>query len=171
MSNGSLAAYEAFPSTSAPATLSRRATLGVRFVKVATRRLSVPVIRRGKVVDDLPPPRRDLIPFENLASYSGAFITGEDPIWLIASDHGPIHLYDHSDKSVYGFSAAATVGECLIQSKSVRFPSIDSISVLIEIYICSLSPLLLSQEIFVTTENYLISEFREIEDMAQLLSI
>lgn len=120
LTNGSLAVYEAFSSTSAPVPSStRNATLGVRFVKVLNRRLSIPVVRRSKVVDAIPPAAREFVPFHDLASFSGAFITGEDPLWLLATDHGPARLFDHSDRSIYGFTLDSGIGQYLIQSKTV----------------------------------------------------
>jgi cleavage and polyadenylation specificity factor subunit 1 len=102
-------------------------SLGVRFVKVVARRLPIPLVRRARpgvdTSDDLPPPRREFIPFSHFGAYSGVFITGEDPFWLLASDHGPAHLYDYSEKNVHAFSPV--VGEFkgahfMTQSKTVR---------------------------------------------------
>jgi cleavage and polyadenylation specificity factor subunit 1 len=125
LANGSLAVYEAFPSISAASSSSREASLGVRFVKVATRRLSMPVARRGKRgagEDELPPPRREFVPFSRLQGLTGLFATGEDPFWILATDHGPARLFDHADKGVYGFSSIAFEAEeaqYMIQSKAV----------------------------------------------------
>lgn len=49
-------------------------------------------------------------------------MTGDDPLWLIASDHGSAKLIDHSEKSVYAFSPVAFAAEgahYLVQSRTV----------------------------------------------------
>ena len=81
LANGAFAAYEAFPCVDVPT--SRKASLGVRFVKVLTRRLSMPIARRGRNAvagdDESPPARREFVPFAGFGAYSGVFVTGEDP--------------------------------------------------------------------------------------------
>lgn len=50
-------------------------------------------------------------------------MTGEDPLWLLASDHGPARIFDHSEKKVYGFSKLMAEGEeadYIFQSRIVR---------------------------------------------------
>lgn len=48
------------------------------------------------------------------------FLTGEDPMWLVASDHGSARLFDHSEKGIYAFTrAAGEGGRFLVQSKVV----------------------------------------------------
>ncbi|KAK4697553.1 cleavage and polyadenylation specificity factor subunit 1, partial [Phenoliferia sp. Uapishka_3] len=102
LTNGSFAAYEGFPSVIAARPSTRpNGSLGVRFVKVLVKRLPAP---RTKRQGDLEPARRSIVPFSHVQGYSGAFILGEDPFWLVASDHGPAHLYEHSEKGLYGFS-------------------------------------------------------------------
>ncbi|KAI5476013.1 cleavage and polyadenylation specificity factor subunit 1 [Pseudohyphozyma bogoriensis] len=130
LSNGSFAAYEAIPSISAAATSSRPESLGVRFVKTVTKRLPTLIARRPKrgAVDQdvLEPPRREFVPFTGIQGYTGAFVTGEDPFWILASDHGPAHIYDHGEKAIYGFSkngfaetAFGTAGaDYVVQSKA-----------------------------------------------------
>ena len=108
LKNGALAVYEAFPSISAAASATRPATLGVRFVKVLTKRLpNPPPRRRGAAPEDFPPAKRELVPFNDLNGYTGVFVTGEEPAWLVAADHGPAQLYDHGEKGVYSFSPVA----------------------------------------------------------------
>lgn len=108
MSNGALAIYEAFPSTTAEHPSSRPRSLGVRFVKSVTRRLPLLMPRRTRKGegegDVLPPPRREFVPFLDVQGYSGVCVTGEDPLLLIAPDHGPVRIYDYGEKGLYGFS-------------------------------------------------------------------
>lgn len=123
LTNGALAVYEAFPSISAAASSTRPATLAFRFVKVLTRRLPVPPPRRRNAApEDFPPARRELVPFAGLGGYSGAFVTGEEPYWLVAADHGPAQLYEHAEKGVYAFAKVegaqgAEADEFVVQSK------------------------------------------------------
>lgn len=122
MKNGALAVYEAFPSISA-ATVSRPSSLAVRFVKTVTRRLPIVVRARAKAGDNsIPPPKRELVEFESIDGYSGAFLTGEDPLWILASDHGPVRLFDHAEKGIYGFSKLSSNAdgkEYVTQSRTV----------------------------------------------------
>lgn len=86
------------------------------------RRLPVPIIRKGKRAeeqDSMPPPKRDFVQFSNLSGFTGLFSTGEDPVWLIATDHGPAQILDHADKGVYGFSGPNDDGEYTIQTRQV----------------------------------------------------
>ncbi|KAL8292101.1 hypothetical protein RQP46_001567 [Phenoliferia psychrophenolica] len=104
LSNGSFAAYEGFPSVlSARPSTRPSGSLGVRFVKVLVKRLPAPRTKRTPG-DTLEAPRRDLVPFHDVQGFSGAFVLGEDPFWLVAADHGQAHLYEHGEKGVYGFS-------------------------------------------------------------------
>lgn len=51
-------------------------------------------------------------------------MTGDDPLWLVASDHGSAKLIDHSDKGIYAFSPVAFGAEgahYLVQSRTVSF--------------------------------------------------
>lgn len=83
----------------------------------------MPIVRKGKRAegqDDLPPPKRDFIPFSDLSGYTGVFSTGEDPVWLIATDHGPARILDHADKGVYGFTSSDGNGDFVVQTRQVR---------------------------------------------------
>lgn len=128
LSNGSLAVYEAFPSISAAASSTRPASLGVRFVKVVIRRLPTPVFRRPKPgVPEVEVPRREFVRFSQIQGYAGVFVTGEDPLWLVASDHGPARLVEHSEKGIFGFSQAAfdaSDADFVMQTRTVSFRSL-----------------------------------------------
>lgn len=122
LTNGALAVYEAFPSISSARQSPREATLGARFVKTSMRRLPAPIIRKGKRAegqDDLPPPKRDFVPFSNLSGFTGLFSTGEDPVWIIATDHGPAQILDHADKGIYGFAVSDETGCYTVQTRQV----------------------------------------------------
>lgn len=87
----------------------------------------MPIVRRGRkpVAEDAEPTpaRREFVPFSNFAAHSGVFVTGEDPFWLVASDHGPVRLFDHGEKGVYSFSPIffnAGDAQYVVQSKAVR---------------------------------------------------
>lgn len=122
MKNGSLAVYEGFPSISSASTSSSASTLGVRFVKVLTRKLSTTIVKRNKDPESKPLARREFVPFSDLGGYSGVFLTGEDPLWLLATDHGPTRLFDHAEKGVYAFSTLrleSDTSRYIMQSKLV----------------------------------------------------
>lgn len=87
----------------------------------------MPIARRGRNAvagdDESPPARREFVPFAGFGAYSGVFVTGEDPFWLVASDHGPVRLFDHGEKGVYSFSPiffTAADAHYIVQSKTVR---------------------------------------------------
>ncbi|SCZ90601.1 BZ3500_MvSof-1268-A1-R1_Chr9g10894 [Microbotryum saponariae] len=123
LKNGAMAVYEAMPSITAGESSrpDRTASLGVRFVKMLTKRLPLPVRRKAKrgldEEEPLPSPRREFIPFINIDGFSGWFVTGDDPFWFIASDHGPVRYVESSEKNLYGFSPSANGDGYLVQSK------------------------------------------------------
>lgn len=100
-------------------------SLGVRFVKTLTRRLPITIARRprpGVAEDELPLARREFVPFTSFGRFSGVFSTGEDPFWLIATDHGPVRHFDHGERGVYSFSPQASDSEgadYIVRSKTV----------------------------------------------------
>lgn len=129
LTNGSLAIYEAFPSILAARSASRPSgSLGVRFVKTLIKRLPAPARAKPGPGDvQLEAPRRDLVAFARVQGYDGVFVSGEDPLWLVATDHGPVRGYEHGEKGVYGFSGWSEGEEgYVVQSREVRVPSLLS---------------------------------------------
>ncbi|KAM0749012.1 hypothetical protein T439DRAFT_382097 [Meredithblackwellia eburnea MCA 4105] len=102
LTNGSLAVYEGHSSVSAASSATRpEGSLGLRFVKVCIKRLPPP---RRRVAGSPEPAKREFVPFACVDGYSGVFVTGEDPMWVLAADHGQANIYEHSVKGVYSFS-------------------------------------------------------------------
>ncbi|KAM0789430.1 hypothetical protein ACM66B_000255 [Microbotryomycetes sp. NB124-2] len=111
--NGTLAVYEAVPAF--PLTSRRDVSLGARFVKVAMRRFNETPRRTRD--SQFSTARRDFVcgQFGPQNSHA-ACVTGEEPVWIVCSDHGPARIVDAADKSVYGL-AALDSGYVLIQDR------------------------------------------------------
>ncbi|POY73837.1 hypothetical protein BMF94_3096 [Rhodotorula taiwanensis] len=110
LTNGQLAVYEAHVSLTAPSTAFGGAMprLACRFVKTAIRYLpSAPTRRKNAPASDLPPPRRDLRPFRSVGGHAGVFIAGEEAIWVLKGEHGPVRCVENADRGVYGFCELA----------------------------------------------------------------
>jgi hypothetical protein len=98
---GTLAVYEAAPDfASAPNFADRELFLAVRFIKSMARQLG----GRATHGDDIEPKRR-LSPFTLVGGLSGVFVTGDMPLWLLASDQGPARLLESAQKGVFSFSS------------------------------------------------------------------
>lgn len=109
LTSGKLAVYEAFPSLSAvpqssDVSSSPPPRLAVRFVKTLVRHLpSAPLRRKGAAAaSDLPPPRRDFLPFSSISGHAGVLLSGEEAFWLLKGDHSPARCFESSDRCVYG---------------------------------------------------------------------
>ncbi|GAA5944861.1 hypothetical protein JCM3775_003540 [Rhodotorula graminis] len=110
LTNGQLAVYESFPSRSAvpsvPPSSPRPPRLATRFVKTLVRHLpSAPIRRKGATSSpaDLPPPRREFVPFASLSSAGAAvLVTGEEAVWLVKGAHGPVRAVENAERGVYG---------------------------------------------------------------------
>ncbi|GAA5901725.1 hypothetical protein JCM8208_003569 [Rhodotorula glutinis] len=110
LTNGQLAVYEAFPSRSAipsvPPSSPRPPRLATRFVKTLVRHLpSAPIRRKGAPSSpaDLPPARREFVPFASLSSAGAAvLVTGEEALWLVKGAHGPARAVENGERGVYG---------------------------------------------------------------------
>ncbi|ORX39210.1 cleavage and polyadenylation specific protein [Kockovaella imperatae] len=77
-SSGKLNIYEAQPRFTVDSSLQSRRSLAVRFRRVHTQVL---------------PPTSTLVPFTNIEGYTGLFITGEKPHWVLSSDAHPIRSF------------------------------------------------------------------------------
>lgn len=94
-------------------------TTGTRLVKRLYRNLGSAKTRpssrtngAGGGDSSAPAPRR-LTPFGNVGGYSGLFVTGENPAWILADDAAPCHFYESTIKPVFGFSAVADPSSAL----------------------------------------------------------
>ncbi|GAA5945459.1 hypothetical protein JCM10213_005995, partial [Rhodosporidiobolus nylandii] len=120
LANGTLAVYEAFasmssvPPPSAAASASAQAEeprLAVRWVKTLVRHLPTAPRRKGASASDLPPPRRELVPFSSVAGHAGVFLTGEEALWILKGPHGPAFAREAGVRGVYGFVGLSELGE------------------------------------------------------------
>ncbi|GAA5916679.1 hypothetical protein JCM5296_000765 [Sporobolomyces johnsonii] len=127
LANGSMAVYEAFPSLSSVPSLSPADSaqpppprLALRFVKTLVRHIPLAVPRRkgagAQSSSDLPPPRRELVPFANVSGHTGAFWTGEEAFWLVKGAHGPARCVESAERGVYAFIGLDR-GECAVQTR------------------------------------------------------
>lgn len=110
LTNGQLALYEAHPSLTAVSTVNGGAMprLACRFVKTAIRHLaSGPARRKGPAASDLPPPRRDFRSFRAVGGHAGVFVLGEEAVWILKGEHGPVRCFEHGERGVYGFCELA----------------------------------------------------------------
>lgn len=76
--------YEAQPRFTLDARDQSRRSLAVRFRKVYTQLLAQTVVSNLGY---------NIVPFADIEGMTGAFITGERPQWILASDAHPIHAY------------------------------------------------------------------------------
>ncbi|TKA55836.1 hypothetical protein B0A53_02974 [Rhodotorula sp. CCFEE 5036] len=90
LTNGQLAVYEAH-SALPPSTAGAMPRLACRFVKTCVRHVASPPPRRkGATAPSLPPPRRDLVVFRSVGGHAGVFVTGEEALWVLKGEHGPL---------------------------------------------------------------------------------
>ncbi|GAA5973411.1 hypothetical protein JCM11641_006446 [Rhodosporidiobolus odoratus] len=106
LSSGTLAVYEAFPSLSAVSPSSSQVSgeeprLAVRWVKTLIRHLPSSPRRKG---NDAPPARRDLVPFSSVSGHAGVFVTGEEALWILKGEHGPIFARESTTRGIHGFA-------------------------------------------------------------------
>ncbi|GAA5960307.1 hypothetical protein JCM8115_001133 [Rhodotorula mucilaginosa] len=102
LTNGQLAVYEAH-SALPPSTAGAMPRLACRFVKTCVRHVASPPPRRkGAAAPSLPPPRRDLVVFRSVGGHAGVFVTGEEALWVLKGEHGPVRCFENSDRGVYG---------------------------------------------------------------------
>lgn len=59
--------------------------MALRFIKVASRNID---FHRAQSY------QRQITPIVIPSGHSGLFVSGERPVWVLASDHGPAHIYD-----------------------------------------------------------------------------
>ncbi|GAA5925405.1 hypothetical protein JCM1841_002835 [Sporobolomyces salmonicolor] len=132
LANGSMAVYEAFPSlssavsrSSADSTQPPQPRLALRFVKTLVRHIPLAIPRRkgagAQSSSDLPPARRELVPFANVSGHAGAFLTGEEAFWLVKGAHGPARCVESAERGVYAFAGLERTqqegGECIVQTR------------------------------------------------------
>jgi cleavage and polyadenylation specificity factor subunit 1 len=93
--------------TTAPSFGNRELFLAVRFVKSMARQLGGRSVaaRGGDADDDWSQPKRHLNTFTSVGGLDGVFVTGDQPLWLLASDQGPARLLESAQKGVFSFSS------------------------------------------------------------------
>ncbi|GAA5985839.1 hypothetical protein JCM10908_006298 [Rhodotorula pacifica] len=109
LTNGQLAIYEAHASTDAvpPSFAGAMPRLACRFVKSCIRHVPSAPPRRKGAEPNVPPPRRDLRPFRSVEGHAGIFITGEEALWVLKGEHGPVRCFENTDRGVYGLCELA----------------------------------------------------------------
>ncbi len=133
--SGQFAAYEVSPSPSLadhPAPSTRASTLLVKFVKVASRAFDIQqpsedgertVLAEQKRISRL------FIPFVSSpvpgTIFSGVFLTGDRPCWILSTDKGGIRILPSGHSLVHAFTACSlweSKGDFLLYSEEVRDP-------------------------------------------------
>ncbi|KAJ3476928.1 hypothetical protein NLI96_g10812 [Meripilus lineatus] len=115
--SGQFAAYEACPShslASRPAPSTRASTLLIKFVKVVSRVFDIQhhtedaertVLAEQKKISRL------FIPFVTSpvpgTTFSGVFLTGDRPCWILSTDTGGIRLFPSGHSVVHAFTACS----------------------------------------------------------------
>ena len=113
--SGRLNVYETIPRFTLDTASQSRRSLAVRFRKVYTQSLPVPVHSK------LP---YTIIPFSNIEGHTGAFITGEKPHWILSSDAHPLKTYGLK-QSAFAFARTTHLGatnEYFIRIEDVSLP-------------------------------------------------
>lgn len=116
--SGRLNIYEAMPRFTLDTASQSRRSLAVRFKRVFTHLLPMPVKTRIPYT---------IIPFANIEGHTGAFITGEKPQWILSSDAHPLKAYSLK-QSAFAFSRTTHLGGTgeyfiRIEDVSCRCPS------------------------------------------------
>ncbi|KIP11832.1 hypothetical protein PHLGIDRAFT_98931 [Phlebiopsis gigantea 11061_1 CR5-6] len=125
---GLFAIYEALPvpaSTEAPPS-TRSSTLFVKFVKVVTRAFDIQQSEEVEksVLAEQKRISRQLIPFVTSPApgrtFSGAFLTGDRPCWILSTDKGGVKIMPSGHSVVHAFTACSlweSKGDFLLYSE------------------------------------------------------
>ena len=129
--SGLFAIYEAVPTRAAlePAPPTRPSTLQLKFVNVATRAFDIQQAEEVEksVLAEQKRISRQLIPFVTSPvpgkSFSGVFLTGDCPCWILVTDKGGVKIFPSGHSVVHAFTACSlweSKGDFLIYSDEVR---------------------------------------------------
>ena len=131
--------YEILPSSipDDPMTPTRPVLLLGKFVKVASRAFDIqPSDETEKsILSEQKKISRQLIPFftspHRGANYSGVFLTGDKPSWILSTDKGGIRIIPSGYSVVHAFTACSiweSKGDFLLYSDEVRIGYRSSLS-------------------------------------------
>lgn len=131
--SGQFAAYEASPSPSLvdiPAPATRASTLLIKFVKVVSRAFDIQQTTEEterSVLAEQKKISRLFVPFVTSpvpgTTFSGVFLTGDRPCWILSTDKGGIRLFPSGHSVVHAFTACSlweSKGDFLLYSDEVR---------------------------------------------------
>ena len=131
---GLFAIYEALPvpaSTETPPP-TRSSTLFVKFVKVVTRAFDIQQSEdvEKSVLAEQKRISRQLVPFVTSPAsgrtFSGAFLTGDRPCWILSTDKGGVKIMPSGHSVVHAFTACSlweSKGDFLLYSEEVGGPT------------------------------------------------
>lgn len=121
------------------------ATLSVRWVKRSTHALGMAKQVRAGGTDAVPSPANRLfVPFGDVGGYSGVFITGSNPYWLVKEDFGPARLFECGLSPVYGFTSIGS-------SHVISLGEVSTLAMLQKMCNPNYSHLILLQDIVIAT--------------------
>ncbi|KAH8927140.1 hypothetical protein BT69DRAFT_1278235 [Atractiella rhizophila] len=108
LSSGAIAVYEAVTREDPINAIKPGLSLNLRFVKVAVSALTPPTNTKLKAPEEagetIGEAVVELVSFENVGGYSGALITGQNPVWILSSDHGHARFFQSNCRSILAFS-------------------------------------------------------------------
>jgi cleavage and polyadenylation specificity factor subunit 1 len=128
-----LAIYQAVPIniTDDPLTPARPTLLLVKFVKVASQAFDIQpraeeteksILAEQKKIS------RQILPFVTSptpgVTFSGAFLTGDKPCWILSTDKGGTRIFPSGNSVVHAFTACSvweSDGDFLLYSEEVGF--------------------------------------------------
>ena len=120
-----------------PMTPTRPVLLLVKFVKVASRAFDIQLSDETEksILSEQKKISRQLIPFftspHRGANYSGVFLTGDKPSWILSTDKGGIRIIPSGYSVVHAFTACSiweSKGDFLLYSDEVRIGYRSSLS-------------------------------------------
>ena len=130
LSSGQLAVYEVLPTLilDDPMTPTRPVLLLVKFAKVASRAFDIQLSDETEksILAEQKKISRQLIPFftspRRGANYSGVFLAGDRPSWILSTDKGGIRIIPSGYSVVHAFTACSiweSKGDFLLYSEEV----------------------------------------------------
>lgn len=125
MKSGNIALYEHLPPTSS----SESGPLISRYLRVSVRQLPSRPARRTKTENpnglyEDGGLRRELRSFKDINGFQGAFLSGDAPLWILATDVGPARFFECPSKPVSGLAESFPGNDdaaCLLATSDVSY--------------------------------------------------
>lgn len=128
--SGQLAVYETVPTTilNDPLTAARPILLLLKFVRVASQAFDIQRSEETEksILAEQRKISRQLLPFVTSpvpgTNYSGVFLTGDRPCWILSTDKGAVKIFPSGNSVVHAFTACSvweSKGDFLVYSEEV----------------------------------------------------